>query len=149
MQIGKLAREEREMVLMLRQVRQEYPTEKLAIVPQSDLDDELLWQAQTEMGWKLMHKGFDDMIKKTGVCPREICECREDDCTPETCQGFCMRFLTEEEEEQCRKRAKLHAVVEKEDAETTPDGDGRAADGRGAGGRGEQAARGSVGGRPQ
>ena len=105
MQIGKLSREERDMVYMLRKVRGEYPDDKLAIVPQKDLDEELLWQAQTEMAWKLMHKGIDDMVKKTGVCPREICECREDDCTPEKCQGFCMRFLTDEEMEACEKRA--------------------------------------------
>lgn len=105
MQIGKLLKEERDMVITMRNIRAEYPTEKLAIVLQEEIDNERLWQAQNECAWKLMHKGFDDLIKKTGVCPREICECREEDCTPETCLGFCMRFLTEEELEACEKRA--------------------------------------------
>ena len=149
MQIGKLTREEREMVLLMRQIRQEMPTAPLALVPQDDVDDMALWQAQTEMGWKLMHRGIDDIIKKTGVCPRDICECREDDCTPEKCQGFCMRFLTAEEEEQCRKRAGLNAVVEKETLKKASDGERRADDGRGSGGCGGSPETGVLGGRAQ
>lgn len=149
MQIGKLAREERDMVLLMRQIRQEITTAPLALVPQDDVDDMALWQAQTEMGWKLMHEGIDDMIKKTGVCPRDICECREDDCTPATCQGFCMRFLTDDEVEQCRKRAKLHAVVETENYEKASDRERGSEDGRGSGGCGGYPEAGSLGGRPQ
>ena len=134
MQIGKISREEREMVLMMRQVREEYPEGKLAMVLEKELDDDRI----------------DGMIK--GKSPCEYCqELAEGSCKGSEfgCRNWWLRFLTDDEKEKCRKRAFGDAVVEEKASEEATDGDGRASDGRGIGGCGEQADGRALGGGSQ
>lgn len=105
MQIGKLAREEREMVLLMRRIRQEYPTDRLAIVLQDELNFDRVWLAKRDYENQLMQQVILGMIG--GKSPCENCEDFKT-CTKEKkgCEDWWLRFLTKEEEEACEKRAK-------------------------------------------
>ena len=106
MQIGKISREEREMVILMRQIRAEIPEGNLAIVLQSELDGDRIWLAKRDYENQLMQVVIHNMIK--GKTPCEYCQeladgsCKGNDIG---CKEWWLRFLTEDEEEQCRKRA--------------------------------------------
>ena len=150
MQIGKISREEREMVLLMRQIRAEIPVGNLAIVLQDELDGNRLWLAQRDYENQLMQVVIDGMIK--GKTPCEYCEeLAEGSCKGSEfgCRNWWLRFLTDEEKEKCRKRAFGDEQGTKAVAEEASDGDGRDADGRATGEGSEQDALRGVGGRPQ
>jgi hypothetical protein len=107
---------------VIRQVRRSGETEKLAIVQESELQDMRLWLAKRDHENQLMQACIIGGTKYISPC--NWCE-ENKDCTREQhggkgCDGWWLRFLTEEEEKSCAERS---------NEQFTERGDQRAEDG--------------------
>jgi hypothetical protein len=91
----------------IRRVRKSGITEKLALVAEDEIVDNRQWLAQRDWENQLMQRCIAWMIEGRSPCwfCEECKECKRKEHMKKGCDGWFLRFLTDEEVRKCRARA--------------------------------------------